>query len=35
MSGLTYIGVMLLVLIAFNVVILKPYGKEDKKTNFD
>ena len=35
MSGLTYIGVMLLVLFAFNLVILKPYGKEDKETNFD
>ena len=33
MSGITYIGVMLLVLIAFNLFILKPFGGEDSETD--
>lgn len=32
MSGITYIGVMLLVLIAFYALILKPFGGEDRDT---
>ncbi len=35
MSGVTYIGVMLLVLITFNIFILRPYSKDSGETDID
>ena len=35
MSGITYIGVMILVLIAFNIVILRPRDKDRGETDID
>ena len=35
MSGITYIGVMILVLIAFNIVIQRPHDKDRGETDID